>query len=41
MPSAEQALDRDFFMSAAEAVEWGIVDEVISRRPAVERTEED
>ena len=25
--------DRDFFMSAAEAVEYGLVDEVVSRKP--------
>ena len=28
----EKTLDRDFFMTATEAVEWGIVDSVISKR---------
>lgn len=30
----ERALDRDFFMTAEEAREWGIVDEVYERRPS-------
>jgi ATP-dependent Clp protease protease subunit len=28
----EKTLDRDFFMTATEAVEWGLVDSVISKR---------
>ena len=27
-------MDRDFFMSAEEALEYGIVDKVLSERPA-------
>jgi hypothetical protein len=33
---AEDVLERDFFMSAPEAREFGIVDEVIEQRPAGE-----
>jgi ATP-dependent Clp protease protease subunit len=29
---AERALDRDHFMSADEAVEWGLIDKVLRRR---------
>ncbi len=32
----EQALDRDTFMSPEEAKTWGLIDEVIERRPAEE-----
>lgn len=32
----EQALDRDTFMSPEEAKAWGLIDEVIERRPAEE-----
>lgn len=31
--SAGEVLERDFFMSAAEARDFGIVDEVIEQRP--------
>jgi ATP-dependent Clp protease protease subunit len=34
----EKTLDRDHFMTAAEALEFGIVDKVISSREAVEST---
>lgn len=34
--AAEEVLERDFFMSAPEAREFGIVDEVIEQRPAGE-----
>ncbi len=30
----EQDTDRDFFMSAAESVEYGLIDQVIERRPS-------
>lgn len=36
---AEEVLERDFFMSAAEARGFGLVDEVIERRPAAETEE--
>lgn len=29
---AEKALERDYFMTAAEAVEFGIVDRIVERR---------
>jgi ATP-dependent Clp protease protease subunit len=32
----ERDTERDFFMSAAEAKEYGIVDEVVVRRPVLE-----
>lgn len=32
----EHALERDYFMSAQEAVEFGIVDQIVERRPAGE-----
>ena len=32
----EQTLDRDHFMSAEEALDWGLVDKVITTREAVE-----
>ncbi len=35
-PNAEDVLERDFFMSAAEARDFGIVDEVIEQRPPAE-----
>lgn len=31
--AAEEVLERDFFMSASEALEFGLVDEVIKERP--------
>ncbi len=31
---AERALDRDFFLSSEEAVAWGLVDEITTRRAA-------
>lgn len=33
---AERTLDRDFFMSAEEALKWGLIDEVLSERPSSE-----
>ena len=36
MEEVEQALDRDTFMSAEEAKAWGLIDEVIERRPSEE-----
>ena len=29
----EEALERDYFLSADQALEWGLVDEVITHRP--------
>lgn len=29
----KKAMERDYFMSATEAKEWGVIDEVISQRP--------
>ncbi|SMR63648.1 unnamed protein product [Zymoseptoria tritici ST99CH_1A5] len=37
----EKVMERDFFMSAEEAREWGIVDKVLDRRPGAEGGEED
>ena len=36
MEEVEQALDRDTFMSPEEAKAWGLIDEVIERRPSEE-----
>ncbi|MBB3978134.1 ATP-dependent Clp protease protease subunit [Rhizobium azooxidifex] len=36
----EQTLDRDHFMSADEALEWGLVDKVITTREAVEGSQD-
>lgn len=36
----EQTLDRDHFMSADEALDWGLVDKVITTREAVEGSHE-
>jgi ATP-dependent Clp protease protease subunit len=35
----EQTLDRDHFMSADEAKDWGLVDRVITSREAIEGAE--
>ncbi len=35
----EQTLDRDHFMSADEALDWGLIDKVITSRDAVEGME--
>ncbi|MBD9371840.1 ATP-dependent Clp protease proteolytic subunit [Rhizobium sp. ARZ01] len=35
----EQTLDRDHFMSADEALDWGLIDRVITTREAVEGSE--
>jgi ATP-dependent Clp protease protease subunit len=32
----EKTLDRDHFMSPEEAVDFGLIDKVLERRPAVE-----
>lgn len=37
----EQTLDRDHFMSADEALDWGLVDKVITTREAVEGSQGD
>jgi ATP-dependent Clp protease protease subunit len=29
----EEALERDYFLTAEMAVEWGVVDKVIEKRP--------
>lgn len=39
--SVEDALERDNFMSAEEAQKWGLIDEVVSKRPAEESDEDD
>jgi len=31
--AVEQAIDRDYWMSAEEARDWGVVDEVFDKRP--------
>lgn len=33
---AERTLDRDSFMSAEEAVKWGLIDEILVTRPTNE-----
>eukprot|EP00198_Chlamydomonas_reinhardtii_P007714 XP_001697051.1 catalytic subunit of mitochondrial ClpXP protease [Chlamydomonas reinhardtii] len=33
---AEKTLDRDSFMSAQEAKDWGLIDEILTERPAAE-----
>ena len=33
LPRIEEDTDRDFFMSPAEAVEYGLIDKVIEKRP--------
>ena len=35
----EKTLDRDHFMTAEEALKWGIVDTVISKRSDIETIE--
>lgn len=35
----EKVMERDFFMGAEEALEWGIVDKVLDRRDQAERKE--
>ncbi|MDR6759056.1 ATP-dependent Clp protease protease subunit [Mycoplana sp. BE70] len=37
----EQTLDRDHFMSADEALDWGLVDKVITTREAIEGSQGD
>lgn len=37
----EQTLDRDHFMSADEALDWGLIDKVITTREAVEGSQGD
>lgn len=37
----EIAMERDKFMTAKEAMAWGLVDEVITKRPVVIETDED
>ncbi|PTM98868.1 ATP-dependent Clp protease proteolytic subunit [Mycoplana dimorpha] len=37
----EQTLDRDHFMSADEALDWGLVDKVITTREAIEGSQAD
>jgi len=34
----EEDTDRDFFMSAAEAKDYGLIDQVIERRPSATRS---
>ena len=34
LPRIEEDTDRDFFMSPAEAVEYGLIDKVIEKRGA-------
>lgn len=41
LETVEADSDRDFFMSAAEAVEYGLVDQVVEDRSAVEPSEQD
>ncbi len=36
MEEVEQAIDRDTFMSPEEAKAWGLIDEIIEKRPAEE-----
>jgi ATP-dependent Clp protease protease subunit len=38
MERIEQDTERDFFMSAEEAKNYGLVDQVIDRRPSATRT---
>jgi ATP-dependent Clp protease protease subunit len=33
MEDVERAMDRDYFMSAEEALAWGLVDKVVEKRP--------
>lgn len=35
-PPPERTLDRDSFMSAEEAVKWGLIDEILTQRPSSE-----
>lgn len=34
----ERVMERDFFMGAEEALEWGIVDKVLDRRTPLEES---
>jgi ATP-dependent Clp protease protease subunit len=36
LEEVERALDRDNFMSAEEAVEWGLIDRILHNRPLSE-----
>jgi len=40
LEAIEEAMERDRFMSPAEAVEFGLLDEVVTKRPAREGVEE-
>jgi ATP-dependent Clp protease protease subunit len=35
MEQVEQDLDRDYFMTAEEAVEWGLIDDILVPRRGV------
>lgn len=35
MPIAEIAVERDTFMSASEALKWGLIDSILEKRPPV------
>lgn len=35
MSSAEKVLERDTFKSAQEALQYGLIDEVIEKRPVI------
>lgn len=39
--NVEEALERDNFMSAQEAQKWGLLDEVVTKRPFEEKDEEE
>lgn len=39
VPSTARTLDRDYFLSAAEAKDWGLIDEVVEQRPALDNAQ--
>lgn len=37
LKEVETALDRDYFMTAEDAKKWGLIDEIVQKRPAEEK----
>jgi ATP-dependent Clp protease protease subunit len=39
LETVETALDRDYFMTADQAKEWGLIDDIVARREAAEKAD--
>jgi ATP-dependent Clp protease protease subunit len=37
LKEVETALDRDYFMTAEDSKKWGIIDEIVQKRPSEEK----